>query len=87
MIIITMPISFTTAGMQSLLSDIDPNKAQGHEITPFILKNCAFEIAPILQVIFEPSLNSGILPSDWLTASICSRREIIVIHLTIDLYL
>ena len=65
-------ISFTTAGIQSLLSDIDPNKAQGPDkIAPFILKNCAFEITPILQVIFEQSLNSGILPSDWLTANIC----------------
>ena len=41
-------ISFTTAGIQSLLSDIDPNKAQGPDkITPFTLKNCALENAPV----------------------------------------
>ena len=65
-------ISFTTSGIQTLLSDIDPNKAQGPDkIAPIILKNCAVEIAPILQVIFEQSLNLGILPFDWLTANIC----------------
>jgi len=47
-------ISSTTAEIQSLLSDVDPNKAQNPDkIAPFPLKNCAFEIAPILQVIFE----------------------------------
>ena len=83
-------ISFTTAGIQSLLSDIDSNKAQGPDkITPYILKNLSFEITPILQVIFE-SLNLGILPSDWLTANICpifKKGNHIVIHLTINLYL
>jgi len=58
-------ISFTTAGIQSLLSDINPNKAQGPDkISPFILKNCALEIAPTLQVTFQPLLNSGIFSSD-----------------------
>jgi len=41
-------ISFTTAEIQSLLSDIDPNKAQGPDkIAPFILKNCA--LPPIFE--------------------------------------
>ena len=65
-------ISFTTSGIETLLSDIDPNKAQGPDkIAPFILKSCATEIAPILQVIFKQSLNLGILPSDWLSSNVC----------------
>ena len=65
-------ISFSTSGIQTLLHNLDPNKAQGPDkIAPFVLKNCAAEIAPILEIIFKQSLNSGVLPSDWLTANVC----------------
>ena len=40
-------------------------------ISPYILKHCAAEISPILQVIFTQSLNTGKLPSDWQKANIC----------------
>ena len=33
-------------------------------------KECADEIAPILQIIFTRSLNTQTLPQDWLTANI-----------------
>ena len=67
-------ILFTTSGIETLLSDIDPNKAQGPDkIAPFILKSCATEIAPILQVIFKQSLNLEILPSDWLTSNVLKK--------------
>ena len=65
-------ILFITSGIEALLSDLDPNKAQGPDkIAPFISKSCASEIALILQVIFKQSLNLGILSSDWLTSNIC----------------
>jgi len=65
-------ISFSTSGIQTLLYNLDPNKVQGPDrIVPFVLKNCAAEIAPILEIIFKQSLNSGVLPSDWLSANIC----------------
>ena len=38
---------------------------------PYILKHCANEIAPILQVIFTQSLSTGSLLNDWLSANIC----------------
>ena len=51
---------------------LDTNKASGPDnIHPYILKNCANEISPILQVIFTQSLDTGILPSDWLMANVC----------------
>jgi len=78
----TYTISFTTAGIQSLLSDIYPDK-----IAPFTLKNCALENTPILQVVFEQSLNSGILPSHWLTANICKKGNHKLIHLATALFL
>ena len=69
----TMPaISITNNGIKNLLCNLDPNKAMGPDkISPYILKYCAAEISPILQIIFTQSLNTGELPSDWLKANIC----------------
>ena len=69
----TMPaISITSNGIKNLLCNLDPNKAMGPDkISPYILKYCAAEISPILQIIFTQSLNTGELPSDWLKANIC----------------
>ena len=69
----TMPaISITSSGIKNLLCNLDPNKAMGPDkISPYILKYCAAEISPILQIIFTQSLNTGELPSDWLKANIC----------------
>ena len=65
-------ISISSRGIQAQLDNLDPNKAQGPDkIAPFVLKNCAAEIAPMLEIIFNQSLNTGVLPSDWLTANIC----------------
>ena len=64
-------ILFNVNGIQNLLSNLDPNKAHGPDgISPYILKSCSAEIAPILEVIFKQSLNTGELQSDWLTANI-----------------
>ena len=47
-------ISFSTSSIQTLLHNLDPNKAQGPDkIAPFVLKNCAAEIAPIVIVILN----------------------------------
>ena len=46
-------------------------KAPGPDgLTTYIFKHCASEIAPILQMLFTQSLNTGTLPEDWLTANI-----------------
>ena len=48
------------------------NKVSGPDrIPPYILKNCAEEISPVLKVIFTKSFTTGTLPKDWLTANIC----------------
>ena len=65
------PISLSTAGIESLLFNLDTTKASGPDHVPsYVLKHCAPEIAPILEVIFKQSLNSGNLPTDWLIANI-----------------
>ena len=68
----TMPaISISTQGICNLLCNLDASKAMGPDrISPYVLKYCATEISPILQIIFTQSLNTGQLRSDWLRANI-----------------
>ena len=64
-------VIFTTNGIQKWLEDLKPGKAAGPDNIPtWILKVCAVQIAPILQIVFTQTFNSGTLPSDWLTANI-----------------
>ena len=64
-------ITFTANGIEHLLKNLKPGKAAGPDDIPtWILKICAVQVAPILQVIFTQSLNSGTLPNDWLTANV-----------------
>jgi len=64
-------ISISTEGIFKLLSELDTNKSPGpDEIPSVVLKHCAAEIAPILQIIFTQSMSTGTIPSDWLTANV-----------------
>ena len=64
-------ITFNVEGIYNLLNSLDINKAPGpDEIPSRILKHCAIEVAPILQVIFTQSTSSGVLPNDWLVVNI-----------------
>ena len=54
-----------------LLSNLRPDKAAGpDEIRPIVLKELRSEIAPIIQLIFERSLATGEVPSDWTKANV-----------------
>jgi len=60
------PITTTVQGVDKLLTGLNPNKAQGpDEISPRLLKELHTEIAPILTIIFQRSLDTGIVPKDW----------------------
>ena len=64
-------ISFNTEGIYKLLNELNINKSPGPDKIPTrVLKCCATEIAPLLQIIFTQSMASGILPNDWLSANI-----------------
>jgi len=69
----SMPrITISVAGIQQQLSPLDTNKASGPDNTsPYILKNCANKISSTLQVIFIQSLDTDVLPSNWLIANVC----------------
>ena len=64
-------IHITPPGIEKLLKKLDPSKASGpDELKPRLLKELAHEISPILSLIFQKSLDTGIVPSDWRTAHV-----------------
>jgi len=40
-------------------------------ISPMVLKELADEIAPILQLFFKRSYDTGMVPTLWKTANVC----------------
>ena len=65
-------ITISTNGIAKLLKHLNPHKAAGpDQIKPLVLQRLRNVIAPILQVIFQRSLNTGGVPNDWGTAFIC----------------
>ena len=64
-------ITFTTEGIEKLLTKLSPRKACGPDLIPIrVLREAAKEITPILQIIFTQSYETGTLPKDWLSANI-----------------
>ncbi len=69
-------IQVTVEGVEKLLINIKPYKACGPDSIPnMVLSKCASELAPALACIFQKSLNSGILPDDWLKANVSSAYK------------
>ena len=53
-------------GILKLLKNLKHGKAAGPDkLKPILLQELRREIAPILQIIFEQSLQTGKLPADW----------------------
>ena len=64
-------IVISIEGVDKLLQGLSQNKASGpDEISPKILKELHHEIAPILTLIFNLSLETGVVPIDWRTADV-----------------
>ena len=64
-------ISIDLNGVLKLLSNLKPDKAAGpDEIKPVVLKKLRHKIAPIICLLFERSLSTGVLPSDWTKARV-----------------
>ena len=64
-------ININLNGILKLLSNLQPHKAAGpDEIRPIVLRELRTKIAPIIQLIFEKSLATGKLPSDWTRANV-----------------
>ena len=64
-IIVTIP------GVEKLLNKLNPKKALGPDLLPTtIIKDNADILAPILTKIFQQSLDSGDVPTDWTLANV-----------------
>ena len=59
-------------GILKLLKDLNTHKAAGpDQLKPLVLQRLRDVIVPILQVIFQQSLDTGRVPKDWNTAYVC----------------
>ena len=64
-------IQIHVEGVAELLSNIDPNKANGPDNLPArFLKEVSLKIAPALILIFQASLDQDKLPEVWKEASV-----------------
>ena len=64
-------ITISSSGILKLLNDLNVNKATGPDrIVARVLKETSSAIAPILRIIFQCSLDTGIIPEDWKAANI-----------------
>ena len=68
----SMPrIKISVNGVETLLKKLNPKKAVGPDRVPTnLLKDHADIMSPVLQVIFQQSLDTGIVPSDWKQANV-----------------
>ena len=65
-------IHVTEEGVKKLLQGLNTSKACGpDEISPKILKELSHELAPIIQHLFQQSLDTSSIPEEWTTANIC----------------
>ena len=59
-------VTITTDGVKKLLQNLNPHKASGPDgISPRVLRELAEEVAPILTTIYQSSISTGEIPSDW----------------------
>ena len=64
----------SSAGILKLLKNLKPGKAAGPDrLKPLLLRELREEIAPILQVIFDLSLQIDKLPSGNIDTTDCHR--------------
>ena len=77
-------IDFTTQGIMKLLHELKPGKSAGPCRQLYMdIKEYAFHIAPVLQVIYTQSYQTGILTKDWLTANIIYIRPCNIFNLSV----
>ena len=64
-------ISISAEGIDKLLLGLNPHKAAGPDkLKPIILQTLHEELSPILQLIFQKSLDNGKLPDIWKEANV-----------------
>ena len=72
----TINIHVSLNGVIGCVKRLNPRKACGPDKMPIlVLKETSNEIAPIFQYIFQKSLNTGEIQSDWKNANIPIFKE------------
>lgn len=70
------PIEVTSPGVVKLLSGLNVNKSTGpDDISPYILKETAHQLSPLLTYLFNRSLVTGEVPLDWRLANIFALHK------------
>ena len=65
------PIHISSLGVLKLLQQLNPTKASGPDnLSPRVLRELSQQIAELLTIIFQRSLNEGVLPDDWRRANV-----------------
>lgn len=65
-------ISISKSGVLKLLSNLKVDKAAGPDhIRPVVLKELRHEIVDVITILFQKSLATGEIPSDWSRAFVC----------------
>ena len=78
-------IEVDEACIRKLLQKTNPRKATGPDSIPAcILKDCASELAPILTIILNKSLQKGKVPEDWRHANV-TRDGVLILVLVLIL--
>jgi len=63
-------ITVSVNGVQKLLSNLKDKAAGPDNIKPLVLKELSKQISPIITLLFQKSLDSGILPKVWTSANV-----------------
>ena len=64
-------ITVTENGVHKLLAGLEPHKTSGPDQLPArLLKGLASELAPIYTLLFQASLDQGIIPDEWKSANV-----------------
>ena len=64
-------IKISTQGIDSLLKGLNPYKSPGpDQLKPIVLQTLNKELVPILQVIFQKSIDNAQLPNIWKEANV-----------------
>ena len=65
-------ISIDKAGVLKLLNNLKADKAAGpDQMKPILLKELRHELADTICLLFQKSLSTGDIPTDWTKANVC----------------
>ena len=66
-----LSVTFDKEKVENILKKLDTSKAMGPDnISAWILRQCAAELAESLAILFQRSMDEGELPEEWRTANI-----------------